>query len=75
MLTLVKKQINELPLSGILKNKDLMRCRSESLHITMEREIQSFALLLKSSETQRLIAQKLTTNKTKKISYHKNTSS
>lgn len=66
MLTLVKKQINDLPLSGILKNKDLMRYRSESLHITMEREIQSFALLLKSSETQRLIAQKLTTNKTKR---------
>ena len=36
MLTLVKKQINDLPLSGILKNKDLMRYRSESLQKTME---------------------------------------
>lgn len=65
MLTLVKKQINELPISGIIKNKDLMRYRSEATTVTMEREIQSFALLLQSPETQRLIAEKLTINKSK----------
>ncbi len=66
MLTLVKKQIHALPLSGILKNKDLMRYRSEPLHMTMEREIQSFALLLQSAETKKLIAKKITENKEKK---------
>lgn len=75
MLTLVKKQISELPLSGILKNKDLMRYRSEALSVTMEREIQSFALLLKSPETQKLITKKITENKENKniINHNKKT--
>jgi enoyl-CoA hydratase/carnithine racemase len=59
LLTLVKKQIAELPLSGILKNKDLMRPKSESLHSTMEKEIQSLAVLLESKKTQKLIARKM----------------
>jgi enoyl-CoA hydratase/carnithine racemase len=66
MLTLVKKQINDIPLSGILKQKDLMRPRAESLNMTMEKELQSFALLLESSETQKLIHRKITKDKDKK---------
>ena len=66
MLTLVKKQINDIPLSGILKQKDLMRYRAEDLNTTMEREIQSFALLLQSPETKKLIVKKMTDNKNTK---------
>lgn len=65
-LTIVKKQIAELPLSGILKNKELMRVRNEPITQTMEREIQSFAYLLQSHETQKLIKKILEKNKSKK---------
>ena len=59
MLALVKKQISELPLSGILRNKDLMRPRVEELNITMERELQALRVLLDSPKTQKLIARKI----------------
>ena len=65
MLTLIKKQISALPLSGILQNKELMRHRPEELKTTIEREIQSFATMLKSPTTQKLIIKKLTENKEK----------
>jgi enoyl-CoA hydratase/carnithine racemase len=60
MLTLIKKQINTIPMSGILQNKNLMHHRSEPLSKTMEREIQSFSFLLQSPETQKIINQKIT---------------
>ena len=66
LLTIVKKQIALLPLSGILKNKELMRIRNEAMTTTMEREIQSFSYLLQSNETQRLIQNILKENKLKK---------
>lgn len=59
LLTIVKKQILELPLSGILKNKDLMRHRNEPIEETMQREVDAFAYLLKSPETQNIIQRKL----------------
>ncbi|MFT6072866.1 MAG: enoyl-CoA hydratase/carnithine racemase [Alphaproteobacteria bacterium] len=59
MLSLVKKQISALPLSGILTNKDLMQPRFENITKTMEREVQSFAFLLQSPETQKIITEKM----------------
>jgi hypothetical protein len=43
-----------------------MRPRAESLNMTMEKELQSFALLLESCETQKLIYRKMTKDKDKK---------
>lgn len=65
LLKIVKKQISELPLTGILKNKELMQPKSEPLMMTMEREIQAFAQLLQSSGTQKLIKEILQKNKSK----------
>ena len=51
--------IETLPLTGILANKDLMRFRGESLLETIKREIHGFSVLVKSPETQKIIAAKL----------------
>lgn len=57
----LKSDISHLPLSGILANKDLMQYRHETLDETFIREAQSFKFLLQTKETQKIIAQKLTT--------------
>ena len=67
-LKILLSKIKRLPMSGILQNKDLMRERGETIVQTMEREAKSFALLLKSPATQKIIAAKLAESATKKQS-------